>query len=101
MAKARGRLVGPTLAAFAVVVVLVCGIFAFLLHAVGDLRDDAEQARRTERVVLLTTRLNRLVVDLETRVRGRLLTNDDRLLEPYRAAQQAIPSVRDELRGLV
>jgi signal transduction histidine kinase/DNA-binding response OmpR family regulator/HPt (histidine-containing phosphotransfer) domain-containing protein len=94
----RGR-IGPTLAAFGVVVLLVCAIFAFLLHAVQDMQADARRASRSERAVVLTSRLNRLVIDLETGIRGRLLTGEDRYLEPYRAAQAAIPDVENELRS--
>jgi hypothetical protein len=83
----RGR-IGPTLAAFGGVVVLVCAIFAFLLNAVHDMQDDARRASRSERAVVLTSRLNRLVIDLETGIRGRLLTGEDAYLDPYRAARR-------------
>src|SRR3954451_22605521 len=96
---ARRGLIGPTLAAFGVVVLLVCAIFAFLLHAVRDMQHVSQRAAGSERAVVLTSRLNRLVIDLETGVRGRLLTGQDRFLEPYRAAQAAIPDVETELRG--
>src|SRR3954469_13743262 len=96
---ARRGLIGPTLAAFGVVVLLVCAIFAFLLHAVRDMQHVSQRAAGSERAVVLTSRLNRLVIDLETGVRGRLLTGQDRFLEPYRAAQAAIPDVETELRS--
>src|SRR4051812_35864462 len=98
---ARRRLVGPTIAAFALVIVLVAALFVVLVHAIGDVRDDASRARETERVVSLTSRLNRLTIDLETGVRGRLLTGDDRFLEPFRAADAAIPETIAALRELV
>lgn len=95
---AHGRgLIGPTLAAFAAVAVLVCIVFAFLLDGMSSMKSNADLARRAERVVLLTSRLNRLTVDLETGVRGRLLTGDDRYLTPYRDAQRQIPSVESQL----
>ncbi|MDX6729337.1 MAG: two-component system, sensor histidine kinase and response regulator, partial [Baekduia sp.] len=97
----RAGLIGPTLAAFGVVMVLVSAIFAFLLYAVTSVRDDARAARESEQVVALTSRLNRLTIDLETGVRGRLLTGDDRFLMPYRDAQKSIPVVEDRLRSLV
>ncbi|MCW2994077.1 MAG: response regulator, partial [Conexibacter sp.] len=99
---AHGRgLIGPTLAAFAGVGVLVCVIFAFLLAGMSSMRTNAERARTAERVVLLTSRLNRLTVDLETGVRGRLLTGNTQYLEPYTAAEAAIPDVEAQLRPLV
>jgi signal transduction histidine kinase/DNA-binding response OmpR family regulator/HPt (histidine-containing phosphotransfer) domain-containing protein len=81
--------------------VLVCIVFAFLLDGMSSMRSNADLARRAERVVLLTSRLNRLTVDLETGVRGRLLTGDDRYLAPYRDAQRQIPGVESQLSALV
>src|ERR1044071_7310332 len=95
-APGRG-LIGPTLAAFAAVAVLVCVVFAFLLEGLSSMRSNADLARRAERVVLLTSRLHRLTVDLETGVRGRLLTGDERYLTPYRDAQRLIPTVESRL----
>jgi two-component system sensor histidine kinase/response regulator len=94
----RRGIIGPTLAAFAGVAVLVCVIFAFLFEGMSSMRTNAQRAREAERVVLLTSRLNRLTIDLETGVRGRLLTGNDQYLEPYTAAQQAIPDIADSLR---
>jgi signal transduction histidine kinase/DNA-binding response OmpR family regulator/HPt (histidine-containing phosphotransfer) domain-containing protein len=99
-AQRRG-LVGPTLAAFAAVGVLVVVVFAFLLEGLSSMRSNADLARRAERIVLLTSRLNRFTVDLETGVRGRLLTGDDAYLAPYRDAQRQIPGVEDQLSDLV
>ncbi len=99
---AHGRgVIGPTLAAFAAVAVLVCIVFAFLLEGMSSMKSTADVARRAERVVLLTSRLHRLTVDLETGVRGRLLTGDDAYLTPYRDAQRQIPSVESQLSELV
>ena len=97
----RRGIVGPTLAAFAGVGVVVVVIFAFLLQGSSSMRSNADLARRAERIVLLTSRLNRLTVDLETGVRGRLLTGDDAYLRPYRDAQRAIPGVERRLDLLV
>ncbi|WCB92949.1 hypothetical protein DSM104299_01649 [Baekduia alba] len=97
----RRGLVGPTLAGFAAVALLVCIISAFLLASVKSMHDNANDARDGERVALLTSRLNRLAIDLETGVRGRLLTGDDQFLKPYSDAQQAIPGAEARLATLV
>jgi signal transduction histidine kinase/CheY-like chemotaxis protein/HPt (histidine-containing phosphotransfer) domain-containing protein len=89
------------LAAFAAVGVLVCVVFAFLLAGMSSMKSNADLARRAERIVLLTSRLHRLTVDLETGVRGRLLTGDDRYLTPFRDAQRGIPTVETRLSELV
>jgi signal transduction histidine kinase/DNA-binding response OmpR family regulator len=99
---AHGRaLIGPTLAAFAAVAVLVCIVFAFLLEGMSSMKSTADLARRAERIVLLTSRLHRLTVDLETGVRGRLLTGDTAYLTPYRDAERQIPAVESQLSALV
>jgi signal transduction histidine kinase/CheY-like chemotaxis protein/HPt (histidine-containing phosphotransfer) domain-containing protein len=99
---AHGRgVIGPTLAAFTAVGVLVCVIFAFLFTGMASMRKNAQRARTAERVVVLTSRLNRLTVDLETGVRGRLLTDNTQYLEPYTAAQQAIPGIEASLRQTI
>src|SRR4051794_19822858 len=99
-AQRRG-LVGPTLAAFAGVAVLVALVFAMFLDGLGSMRGNAELARRAERIVLLTSRLNRFTVDLETGVRGRLLTGEDRYLEPYTVARGAMPGVERQIAAMV
>ncbi|QEC47874.1 response regulator [Baekduia soli] len=93
------RLIRPTLGAFALVVVIMGAIFAVLLTALADVRDDSRKARDTERTVVLISRYNRLVVDLETGVRGRLLTGQDRFLAPYVAADRAMPALEARLRA--
>ncbi|HWH95835.1 MAG TPA: response regulator [Baekduia sp.] len=97
----RRVVVGPTLTAFAAVGVVVCVVFAFLLEGLSSMRSNAELAQRAERIVLVTSRLHRLTVDLETGIRGRLLTGDDQYLAPYRDAQQQIPDLEQRLAALV
>jgi two-component system, sensor histidine kinase and response regulator len=97
----RGGIIGPTIAAFVAVGVLVIVIFAVLLEGMSSMDSDADDARNAERVVLLTSRLNRFAVDLETGVRGRLLTGSDDYLSPYREAQREIPGVERQLAALI
>jgi signal transduction histidine kinase/CheY-like chemotaxis protein/HPt (histidine-containing phosphotransfer) domain-containing protein len=93
--------IGPTVAGFAAVAVLVCVIFGFLIASVRSMHANASRARDAERVALQTSRLNRLVVDLETGVRGRLLTGDEEYLKPYDDAQAQIPRVEAQLRSTI
>jgi signal transduction histidine kinase/CheY-like chemotaxis protein/HPt (histidine-containing phosphotransfer) domain-containing protein len=67
----------------------------------SSMKSNADRARTAERVVLYTSRLNRLVVDLETGVRGRLLKGNDQYLRPYRDAQVQIPRLEAQLDPLV
>ncbi|HET6507563.1 MAG TPA: response regulator [Baekduia sp.] len=100
-AGSRGRIVAPTVAAFVAVGIVVAIVFALLLDGLSSMRSNAEAARTAERVVLQASRLNRFVVDLETGVRGRLLTGSDDYLGPYRDAQRDIPGVEATLDRLV
>ncbi|WP_445151644.1 response regulator [Baekduia sp. Peel2402] len=97
----RGGIIGPTIAAFVAVGVLVVIVFALLVDGSSSMKSNAESARRAERVVLLSSRLNRLAVDLETGVRGRLLTGNDEFLRPYREAQRDIPTAEAQLDALL
>jgi two-component system sensor histidine kinase/response regulator len=95
----RAGLIGPTLGAFGVVMVLVCAIFAFLLHAVSGVRSDASRAHTAQQLVVQLQRLNRVTVDLETGVRGRLLSRQEAFLSPYTDAQKTIPLAERALRA--
>ncbi len=90
----------PTLAAFGLAAVLIAAMFVLLLSAVQNQSDATAEVRRSERVVFLTSRLQRLTVDLETGIRGRLLAGDDRFLEPYEAAVAEIPELLARLDRL-
>lgn len=100
-ARYRGGIVGPTIAAFVGVGALVIVVFVLLLDGLSSMKSNSDFAQKAERVVLLTSRLNRLTVDLETGIRGRLLTGSDQYLEPYNAAQRDIPGVDRELDALI
>lgn len=100
-ARSRGGIVGPTIAAFVAVGIAVAIVFALLLGGLSSMRSNAQDAQNAERVVLQVSRLNRLTVDLETGVRGRLLTGSDQYLGPYRDAQRDIPDVEATLDRLI
>ncbi len=51
-------------------------------------------------MVFLSSRLQRLTIDLETGIRGRLLARQERFLEPYNAALADIPGILDRLDQL-
>jgi two-component system sensor histidine kinase/response regulator len=97
----RGSIIGPTVAAFVAVGILVAIVFALLLDGLSSMRSNAQMAQRAERVVLQVSRLNRLTVDLETGIRGRLLSGSDEYLGPYRDAQRDIPGVEASLDRLI
>jgi PAS domain S-box-containing protein len=79
--------------------------FLFALLIDSDHRRNVELARtRTEpavRALVLTSYLERLVVDMETSVRGFRLTADPSYLAPYRGALARYPAVLSELESLL
>ena len=71
--------------------------FAVLLVAVADLRAAARAARDSEEVLAIANELERLVIDLETGVRGFILTGEARFLEPWDNARRSLPTRAAEL----
>jgi signal transduction histidine kinase len=80
---------------------VVGAAFAVLLVAVAELRDAARAARHSEEVLAAVNELERLVVDLETGVRGFVITEEERFLEPWEAARAAVPARAAALQELV
>ena len=75
---------GPILVALALIVVVVAGMFAMMVMSVRSLEAVSKAQRRTSSMTQQTLQLERTVVDLETGVRGFMLTDDETFLEPYR-----------------
>src|SRR4051794_41477269 len=84
-----------------VLAAVVGAIFAILLVAIGELRDSSDAARHSEQVLAAANRLERRVIDLETSLRGLLLTRDERFLAPFRSAQAAVTPEAKRLESLV
>jgi len=78
----RGGLTRRIVFASGVVVLLAIGAYALLFAVIVDLRDSANVATRSKAVQSSANRLERLVTDLETNVRGFIITGDERLLTP-------------------
>ncbi|MFL5903590.1 MAG: CHASE3 domain-containing protein, partial [Solirubrobacteraceae bacterium] len=92
---------GRVIIASVVLAAIVGVIFAILLVAIGELRDSSDAARHSEQVLAAANRLERRVIDLETGLRGLLLTRDERFLSPFRSAQAAVPPEARRLQSLV
>jgi hypothetical protein len=78
----RGGLTGRTIAASAVLALLIGAVFVVLVRAIAEQRDSAVLATRSEEAIARAFALERLVLDLETGQRGYLVTREDRFLEP-------------------
>src|SRR5215212_4401736 len=66
-------------------------VFAVLFLAITGLRHRSDQARHSQQVIATANRLQTLVIDLETGLRGFVITNDERDLDPWREARRRYP----------
>jgi signal transduction histidine kinase len=79
---------------------IVGGAFAVMLRAVDRERDALELSRHSESVLVAARRLEQVVIDLETGERGFLLTDSERFLQPWTAAQASLPNAIRDLERL-
>lgn len=94
------RILGPGLGrpircAFALVLVVVTGMFALQLLGATQQHEMGESARHSEQVLRVSNGLERRVIDLETGLRGYLLTGQEAFLAPYTEARDSIPGQLD------
>jgi signal transduction histidine kinase len=66
-------------------------VFAVLFLAITGLRHRSDQARNSQQVIAAANRVQTLVIDLETGLRGFVITNDERYLKPWKEAQALYP----------
>ncbi len=66
-------------------------VFAVLFLAITGLRHRSLQARHSQQVIATANQLQTLVIDLETGLRGFVITDDEGDLEPWRSAQRRYP----------
>ena len=79
------------LLASVVLSLLVSAAFVALILAINALRHANEREARASDVTAATLRLEKLVVDLETGLRGLVLTGNERFLQPYVTARAELP----------
>ena len=111
--RARTRSLSvPTLVALGLVAIVVAGMFATMLVTVRSLDATTKAQRAASELSLGSLQLERVVVDLETGVRGYMLTGDTRFLAPYDVGRRTLgvrvealerlspPSMRDQVDRL-
>ena len=86
----RASLSKALFGAFGVTLVIIAGVFVVLALSVNGLLGDAAQNSRSNEVLQRSAMSERLVVDLETGLRGYLLTGQPRFLDPYLDARAAL-----------
>src|SRR5690349_14154146 len=77
----------PAAAAFVLVILLISGTFGALLVSVRGFHEGAEGARQADHILNLSSAAERDLVDIETGLRGYLLTGEERFLEPFDAGR--------------
>jgi signal transduction histidine kinase len=88
---ARSGLVGRIALSAVAVATGLAIVFAVLFLAIVSLRNRSVDARHSQQVIATANQVQTLVIDLETGLRGYLITRDDRYLEPWRDAQERYP----------
>jgi CHASE3 domain sensor protein len=77
---------------------IVVAAFAALIVAISAQREATAREARSRDVTAASLRLEKLVVDMETGIRGLTLTKDPNFLEPYTNARKALPAQRAALQ---
>ncbi len=90
-------LTGRIVAAGVILLLLIGGGFAAMFVAISELRSADVQVARSETDLAAASRIQGLLVDLETGLRGFVLTHEEQFLEPWNAAREAFPR---EVRAL-
>jgi signal transduction histidine kinase len=80
--------------------VVVGTTFAFLLLAIAQLRESAQLSRHASDELIAADAMEQVVIDLETGVRGYVITGEDRFLQPWNEARTALPAQARTLEGL-
>jgi CHASE3 domain sensor protein len=76
---------------------LCAGTFAAVLTLVRDVRTTSKRLQTSEQRTAAANRMLALVVDVETGVRGYVVSRDPQFLEPYTRAVAALPGAQRDL----
>jgi two-component system sensor histidine kinase/response regulator len=88
----RLGLTGRILIGGGLLAVVFAAQFLIVIQSFGSIRDDTRAQQRAEQAVISATRLEKLVLDLETGTRGYVITRNKEFLAPYDAARRLLPS---------
>jgi two-component system, sensor histidine kinase and response regulator len=97
----RASLRTAVFCSLAVVLVIVAAVFALLAHANDIALNDAARTSHSDEVLESANADERMVIDLETGLRGYLLTDQRRFLEPYSQARVSLNEQLPQLETLV
>ena len=96
----RRTLAGRVLLASSVLAVLVVSVFALLVVALSALRDSTQQEAHAKDVTAAALVLERIVLDLETGLRGLVISKQVQFLRPWTEARKELPEALTRFRSL-
>src|SRR4029077_14397259 len=83
-----------------IVVLFLVVEFVLVLRQFQHGRPLPRSEQRAEQSVVAASRVEKLILDLETGTRGYVITRDRRFLDPWRTAQQNLPAESRALGGV-
>jgi len=93
----RGRM----LAASGLLAAVVAGAFTLVVLEVRDQHAAARSAQRAAEVTAVANELERLAIDLQSGMRGFVITGNEAFLAPWEGARARIPAQIEELERLI
>ena len=96
----RRGLTGRMVVASSLLAIIVGGAFAVVILTSTDVRGTTDLRRETRDTLVASETLAKQIVDLETGLRGFVITRDDSFLEPSNEARDALPRTARELERL-
>lgn len=87
----RGGLTFRMAFASALLTLIVAAGFGTLLFAIRSVIDSTQSRRDTRQVLVAGDALEAVVIDLETGVRGFVITGQERFLQPWTQARATFP----------
>jgi two-component system, sensor histidine kinase and response regulator len=95
----RRSLTGPVVGLYVLAALLVGAIFVVLLVSLQQVQSDDSAGHTTSDLLISSLTAERSVVDLETGLRGYMLTGQSSFLAPYNHAQSALSGELASLRA--
>jgi two-component system, sensor histidine kinase and response regulator len=97
----RRSLTRVTFAAIGAVLFVLAAIFTSFIAVTHSFESEADNASSAEQVLQTSNTLERTVIDVETGLRGYLLTGDELFLEPYEKALGQLPALEGRWRARI
>jgi signal transduction histidine kinase/CHASE3 domain sensor protein len=97
----RSGLITRLVVGGAIVAVIFLAQLWFSFDSLRAIRHDTREEQRASQSIVAATRIEKLVLDLETSTRGYVVTRQESFLQPYLNARRELPRQSQALRRLV